>query len=107
LMVNGLGGFGSTGPIPDVTNDIAEQTIDPDTISDNGVYANEAVTWNLPTYIPKVSYTFIERDTIGNATGNFSGTVEQPLVQYFKATFNIDGQETTENVETGTLLQEP
>lgn len=107
LIVNEPISFESTVTIPNLIKNIAEQTIDPDSISDNGVYANEAVTWNLPTYIPKVSYTFIERDTIGNATGNFSGTVEQPLVQYFKATFNIDGQETTENVETGTLLQEP
>lgn len=107
LIVNEPISFESTITIPNLIKNIAEQTIDPDTISDNGVYANESVTWNLPTYIPKVSYTFIERDTVGNATGNFSGTVEQPLVQYFKATFNIDGQETTENVETGTLLQEP
>ncbi|EAE8347331.1 LPXTG cell wall anchor domain-containing protein [Listeria monocytogenes] len=107
LIVNNPISFQNSVTIPNLVKNIAEQTIAPNTISDNGVYANDFVTWNLTNYIPKVSYTFIERETVGNATGNFSGTVEQPLVQYFKATFNIDGQETTENVETGMLLQEP
>lgn len=50
--------------------------IDFDLISDNGVYVNEVVIWNLFIYIFKVSYIFIECDMIGNVIGNFSGIVE-------------------------------
>ncbi|MBC2266335.1 LPXTG cell wall anchor domain-containing protein [Listeria sp. FSL L7-0083] len=107
LIVNKPIIFQNTLTIPNLVKNIAEQTIAPNTISDSGIYTNGNVTWNLTGYIPQVSYTFAERDTVGNATGIFSGTVEQPLLQYYKATFNIDGQETTENVETGTLLEEP
>lgn len=107
FIVNEPISFQNTITIPNRIKNIAEQTIEPETISDNGTYANGEVTWILDNYLPKVSYSFSERDTVGNATGIFSGIVEQPLKQYFKVTFNVEGDEQNETVETGTLIQEP
>lgn len=107
FIVNEPISFQNTITIPNRIKNIAEQTIEPEIISDNGTYANGEVTWILDNYLPKVSYSFSERDTVGNATGIFSGIVEQPLKQYFKVIFNVEGDEQNEAVETGTLIQEP
>ncbi|MBC1542844.1 InlB B-repeat-containing protein [Listeria cossartiae] len=93
--------------VPITVKNIAGQAIDPKNISDNGVTNYPNITWTLPSFIDKVSYAFNELDTVGNATNTFSGTVEQPLMQYFMAIFDIDGAETSMRVEAGTLIAEP
>ncbi|EAD9711393.1 LPXTG cell wall anchor domain-containing protein [Listeria monocytogenes] len=107
LIINEPIAFQNTITIPNIVKNIAEQTIDPDVISDNGVYADGDISWTLSNFTPSVSYSFNERDTVGNATGIFSGTVQQPLIQYYKVIFNVDGEEKTEDVETGTFIDEP
>ncbi|HAO5739025.1 TPA: LPXTG cell wall anchor domain-containing protein [Listeria monocytogenes] len=100
-------------PAITISNDIKDVSgslIAPATISDNGTYTNPNLTWNLPSYLNEVSYTFRQTVTVGNETADFYGTVRQPLQAIpvdYTATFDVDGTETKESVETGDLLIEP
>ncbi|HAO6018753.1 TPA: LPXTG cell wall anchor domain-containing protein [Listeria monocytogenes] len=96
-----------------ISNDVKNMSgalIAPETISDNGTYTSPNITWNLSSYLNEVSYTFRQGVTIGNITNDFYGTVRQPLQAIpvdYTATFDVDGTETKESVETGDLLIEP
>ncbi|EAE1812382.1 LPXTG cell wall anchor domain-containing protein [Listeria monocytogenes] len=90
--------------------DVSGNLIAPATISDNGTYSNPNITWNLPSYLNEVNYTFRQTVTVGNATDDFYGTVRQPLQAIpvdYTATFDVNGTETKESVETGDFLTEP
>ncbi|HAO6631400.1 TPA: LPXTG cell wall anchor domain-containing protein [Listeria monocytogenes] len=89
--------------VPNNIKDEMGALISPDTISDNGVYANPNISWNLANYTNQVSYTFNKQLT----QGSFSGTVTQPLHNAYTATFDVDGVKTNEVVEETKLLQEP
>ncbi|EKZ4917541.1 InlB B-repeat-containing protein [Listeria monocytogenes] len=100
-------------PAITISNDIKDVSgslIAPAIISDNGTYTNPNITWNLPSYLNEVSYTFRQTVTVGNATDDFYGTVRQPLQAIpvdYTATFDVNGTETKESVETGGFLTEP
>ncbi|EPT7268162.1 InlB B-repeat-containing protein [Listeria monocytogenes] len=100
-------------PAITISNDIKDVSgslIAPATISDNGTYTNPNITWNLSSYLNEVSYTFRQTVTVGNATDDFYGTVRQPLQAIpvdYTATFDVNGTETKESVETGDFLTEP
>ncbi|EAE1294651.1 LPXTG cell wall anchor domain-containing protein [Listeria monocytogenes] len=100
-------------PAITISNDIKDVSgslIAPAIISDNGTYTNPNITWNLPSYLNEVSYTFRQTVTVGNATDDFYGTVRQPLQAIpvdYTATFDVNGTETKESVETGDFLTEP
>ncbi|EGF3617471.1 LPXTG cell wall anchor domain-containing protein [Listeria monocytogenes] len=90
--------------------DVSGNLIAPATISDNGTYSNPNITWNLPSYLNEVNYTFRQTVTVGNATNDFYGTVRQPLQAIpvaYTVTFDVNGTETKESVETGDFLTEP
>lgn len=100
-------------PAITISNDVKDLSgnlIAPATISDNGTYTNPNITWNLSSYLNEVSYTFRQTVTVGNATDDFYGTVRQPLQAIpvdYTATFDVNGTETKESVETGDFLTEP
>ncbi|EKB5971223.1 InlB B-repeat-containing protein [Listeria monocytogenes] len=100
-------------PAITISNDVKNMSgalIAPETISDNGTYTSPNITWNLSSYLNEVSYTFRQGVTIGNITNDFYGTVRQPLQAIpvdYTATFDVEGTETKESVETGDLLIEP
>ncbi|EAG5666123.1 LPXTG cell wall anchor domain-containing protein [Listeria monocytogenes] len=90
--------------------DVSGNLIAPATISDNGTYSNPNITWNLPSYLNEVNYTFRQTVTVGNATNDFYGTVRQPLQAIpvaYTVTFDVNETETKESVETGDFLTEP
>ncbi|MGC9273220.1 InlB B-repeat-containing protein [Listeria ivanovii] len=100
--------FQSTITIPNAIKDATGALIAPSTISNNGSYASPDITWNLPSYVSEVSYSFSQSVTIGNATGTFSGTITQPLnPALYTVSYHIDGTETSEQVQAGSLLTEP
>ncbi|EAD9035941.1 LPXTG cell wall anchor domain-containing protein [Listeria monocytogenes] len=96
-----------------IQNKIKDNTgalISPQTISDSGSYTNPTINWNLPDYQNQVSYTFNQWVTFSNAMGPFSGKVTQPLKEtplVYNVFFDIDGVETSEQVEMNTLLPVP
>ncbi|EKB1221386.1 leucine-rich repeat domain-containing protein, partial [Listeria monocytogenes] len=96
-----------------LANNIKDTTggiVPPLTMSDNGTYANSNITWNLPSYTEKVSYTFNQSVTIGSDTEYFSGTVTQPLQNKpisYKVIFDVDGAKTSTTAEASTLITEP
>ncbi|PZF87030.1 internalin [Listeria ivanovii] len=61
----------------------------PTDISDNGEYTNGYVKWKLSTYTKEVSYKYARLIEVGEAEGNFTVTVKQPL--YLKALENCQG----------------
>ncbi|WP_270997476.1 InlB B-repeat-containing protein, partial [Listeria seeligeri] len=92
---------------PNIIKNVDETLIPPTSISNNGMYTNSNISWDLPTYTNSVNYTFSQKITIGSATGSFDGTVVQPLKLGYDATFDIDGTQNSELVEVDTLIAEP
>ncbi|EHY0418834.1 InlB B-repeat-containing protein [Listeria monocytogenes] len=96
-----------------IQNKIKDNTgalISPQTISDSGNYTNPTINWSLPDYQNQVSYTFRWWVTLPNAMGSFSGKVTQPLKEaplVYHVIFDIDGVETSEQVDMNTLLLVP
>lgn len=67
-----------------VTNNIenlAGQIASPKTISNNGIYSNQSITWASEelTGVSKVSYTFDEVINSPTIKGKYTGTVNQPV----------------------------
>ncbi|MBC1528685.1 LPXTG cell wall anchor domain-containing protein [Listeria seeligeri] len=84
--------------------------IAPSTISDNGVYEEPNVEWDLPAYLPTVSYKFSKSVSVANAQATFSGTVNQPLKEVLDYTvdFDVDGVVSdTESIAEGNLITAP
>ncbi|CAM2363424.1 InlB B-repeat-containing protein [Listeria seeligeri] len=84
--------------------------IAPSTISDNGVYEEPNVEWDLPAYLPAVSYKFSKYVSVANAEATFSGTVNQPLKEVLDYTvdFDVDGVVSdTESITEGNLITAP
>lgn len=84
--------------------------IAPSTISDNGIYEEPNVEWDLPAYLPAVSYKFSEYVSVANAEATFSGTVNQPLKEVLDYTvdFDVDGVVSdTESITEGNLITAP
>ncbi|EOA2660191.1 InlB B-repeat-containing protein [Listeria monocytogenes] len=82
-----------------------------DYISDDGTYNSPNITWNLPDYIPEVSYVYYQELPIGHGdTAFFQGTIYQPLQSVpteYKVVFNVEGKESSEMVEVDNLVKEP
>ncbi|EAF6699932.1 LPXTG cell wall anchor domain-containing protein [Listeria monocytogenes] len=92
--------------------DTAGTIVSPLTMSDNGIYSNSNITWNLPSYTEKVTYSFNQSVTVGSDIEFFSGTVTQPLQNTptpisYKVVFDVDGTQTNTTAEASTLLVEP
>ncbi|HAB8811427.1 TPA_asm: internalin [Listeria monocytogenes] len=79
----------------------------PDTISNSGTYTAPNITWNLPVYVPSVNYTYLQDDQIGSLYVGLAGTITQPLVESFTATFDVDGKTTSSAVADGALIPKP
>ncbi|MBF2665228.1 Ig-like domain-containing protein, partial [Listeria seeligeri] len=92
---------------PNIIKNVDETLIPPTSISNNGMYTNSNISWDLPTYTNSVNYTFSQKITIGSATRSFDGTVVQPLKLGYDATFDVDGTQNSELVEVDTLIAEP
>ncbi|MBK2003014.1 leucine-rich repeat domain-containing protein [Listeria ivanovii subsp. londoniensis] len=53
--------------------------ISPNYISNNGIYRDGCVIWQLPTYTKEVTFTFSENVSIGETTTRYDGVVIQPF----------------------------
>ncbi|MBF2345230.1 InlB B-repeat-containing protein [Listeria seeligeri] len=93
--------------VPNQVKNVDGTLIAPTSISNSGSYSNPNLTWNLPTFLNSVNYSFDQQVTIGNATNRFNGTVNQPLKLGYNAIFDVDGTQTSEMVEENTLIPEP
>ncbi|AIS58581.1 Internalin B precursor [Listeria ivanovii subsp. londoniensis] len=65
-----------------ITNTVKEPDgtlIAPNFISNNGIYVDGCIIWDLPVYTSEVSYTFSELISVGETEAIFDGTVVQPL----------------------------
>ncbi|HAC4848019.1 TPA_asm: LPXTG cell wall anchor domain-containing protein, partial [Listeria monocytogenes] len=97
-----------------VTNaikDLNGNLIAPSSISNQGSYTNQTITWTGLTNAPQsVSYSWSQSVIIGNIPYTFSGTFNLPVVEksaQYNLFFDIDGQVTTELVEVGELVTKP
>ncbi|MBM5607034.1 internalin [Listeria ivanovii] len=66
--------------IPNTIKAPNKKIISPSFISNNGMYINGQVTWDLPTYTSEVSYNFSRVVRVGQTKALFDGTVIQPLL---------------------------
>ncbi|EAD9617451.1 InlB B-repeat-containing protein [Listeria monocytogenes] len=82
-----------------------------DYISDDGTYNSPNIIWNLPDYIPEVSYVYYQELPIGHGDAAiFQGTIYQPLQSIstaYKVVFNVEGKESSEMLEVDNLVKEP
>lgn len=80
-----------------VTNNITnlDSTIlTPSTMSNNGMYVEPLVAWQMQSYIANLNYDFTTPITIASINSTFSGIVNQPLKEpvVYKLTYIVDGQ---------------
>ncbi|EKB1221397.1 InlB B-repeat-containing protein [Listeria monocytogenes] len=99
--------------IPNSTIGIGGSLLAPlaDYISDEGTYNSPNITWNLPDYVPEVSYVYYQELQIGHGdVAIFQGTIYQPLQLIptaYKVVFDVEGKESSEMVEVDNLVKEP
>ncbi|EJM0901273.1 leucine-rich repeat domain-containing protein, partial [Listeria monocytogenes] len=77
--INNAINYQSQITIVNKVKDVTGALIIPSTISHNGVYQNQNITWSLNHYSKDVTYTFQKQVKIGVSTATFSGTIHQPL----------------------------
>lgn len=68
-----------TLPIP--IKGISGKVIEPDSISDEGVYENQQITWQLPGSLGKTTFTFSENSLAEYGYIYFNGTVSVPYTK--------------------------
>ncbi|MBK3914672.1 hypothetical protein HC710_06915 [Listeria ivanovii subsp. ivanovii] len=66
--------------IPNTIKAPNKKLIAPSFISNNGMYINDQVTWDLSAYTSEVSYHFSKIVRVGETKALFDGTVIQPLL---------------------------
>ncbi|MBC2266716.1 LPXTG cell wall anchor domain-containing protein [Listeria sp. FSL L7-0083] len=79
----------------------------PQNISNNGIYSDDILSWQLPSFVANLDYSFSETTQIGRSTGEFSGKVTQSLVEGYTVTFDNEGILSAETFASDELVTEP
>ncbi|TLG74315.1 leucine-rich repeat domain-containing protein [Culicoidibacter larvae] len=95
----------------DITN-IDGTIINPETISNNGIYSEPNISWDLLTYTSNLTYSFnhVFSYNFGlyELDYEFSGNVNQPLKELFKVSFSVDSSIIEENtIAYGDVINKP
>ncbi|HBM3626817.1 TPA: InlB B-repeat-containing protein, partial [Listeria innocua] len=81
--------------------------VTPKNISNSGSYSNAILSWQLPSFVANLNYSFSETTQIGRSTGEFSGKVTQSLVGGYTVTFDNEGTLSTRTFASDELVTEP
>lgn len=106
-IVNQPKAFSTNFTLENKVKNINGTLVTPKNISNSGSYSNAILSWQLPSFVANLDYSFSETTQIGRSTGEFSGKVTQSLVGGFTVTFDNEGTLSTRTFASDELVTEP
>ncbi|HAA0649776.1 internalin [Listeria monocytogenes] len=106
-IINQPKAFSTNFTLENKVKNINGTPVTPQNISNSGSYSNAILSWQLPSFVANLDYSFSEITQIGRSTGEFSGKVTQSFVEEYNVTFDNEGTLSTGTFASDELLTEP
>ncbi|HBM3984294.1 TPA: InlB B-repeat-containing protein, partial [Listeria innocua] len=106
-IINQPKAFSTNFTLENKVKNINGTPVTPQNISNSGSYSNAILSWQLPSFVANLDYSFSETTQIGRSTGEFSGKVTQSLVDGYSVTFDNEGTLSTRTFASDELVTEP